>query len=167
MNLTSLLIISIALNIFFIASFFVKNEPQEKVISDDLKLFSKRKRFFTNNEQKFFVELYAVAHSLGFVVFPKPRLADIFVATGQGERRLRMLNKIQHRHVDYLLCDTKNFKPTIAVELDDSTHDTDKSKKKDKFKDDLFEHAGLPLLRQKVKWSYNRDELRDKIRTKM
>lgn len=163
MNQTSYLIISIALNIFFIASFFVSKDSQEKVDRDELQLFKKRGQFFTKNEREFFNVLKVSAENLGLIVFPKPRLADIFLATGRGEKRLRTLAKIQHRHVDYLLCDIKKFSPIIAIELDDSTHDTEKSKKKDKFKDELFAHAGVPLLRIKVTKSYNPELLKDAI----
>jgi hypothetical protein len=160
MSINAILLSSIALNILFIFSFTVKRNISEKVDPNDLTLFKKRKQFFTKNEKEFFIVLKEVGDSLNLVIFPKPRLADIFLATGLGEKRLRMLNKIQHRHVDYLLCDSKNFTPLLAVELDDSTHDTEKSQKKDKFKDELFKHAKLPLYRQKVFRSYDSDGLR-------
>jgi very-short-patch-repair endonuclease len=125
--------------------------------------FQRKRYFFSNNEKEFFYTMLEVAELLGALLFAKPRLADIILPTSTGERRLRMLNKIQHRHVDFLLCDKKYLSPVAVIELDDPTHETDKSIKKDEFKDKLFFEAGLPIYRQKLQKDYNSKKIAAEI----
>ena len=72
-------------------------------------------------------------------------------------------NKINRKHVDFVLCDTKSMQPLIAIELDDRSHNRPDRQKRDEFVDGVFEAADLPLLHIKAARSYNPKELRDEL----
>lgn len=48
-----------------------------------------------------------------------------------------------------LLCN-RDFKPICVIELDDSTHLSQRAQKNDNFKNELFKTLGLKLVRIKV-----------------
>lgn len=56
-------------------------------------------------------------------------------------------NKIQMKHVDFVVCYTTTMQPAFAIELDDRSHKQAKTIERDKFVDQVFKTAGLPLLR--------------------
>jgi hypothetical protein len=55
-------------------------------------------------------------------------------------------NKIDRKHVDYLLCDPQTVRPLLGVELDDGNHQRSDRQKRDSFVDQVFTAAGLPLV---------------------
>ena len=59
---------------------------------------------------------------------------------------MKYFAKISQKHVDFVICD-EDFQVYFALELDDSSHDTEKAKEKDLFKDRAFKAAGIPLKR--------------------
>ena len=94
-------------------------------------------------------------------VFAKVRLADIFRPTKgvSGSEWRSAQNKLDRKHVDFLLCRADNLAPVAAIELDDSSHNRPESQKNDQFKNDLFDSSGVALLRVTAKQSYNSNEV--------
>lgn len=91
-----------------------------------------------------------------FVACPKVGLQDIFFAkSGSNSQAYR--NKINRKHVDFLLCDATSYKPVMGVELDDSSHGRKDRAERDRFVDQVFAVAGLPLLRVPAARSYSTD----------
>jgi hypothetical protein len=102
------------------------------------------------------VSLYQVLVSaLGAraTICPKVNLADIvFVARPHENQAYR--NKIDRKHVDFLICDSKTMRPQCAIELDDSSHSRPARQQRDSFVDEVFKAAGLPLLRVRAQAAY-------------
>jgi hypothetical protein len=97
---------------------------------------------------------------VGYLV--KVRLGDVFT-TRKGldaSRRIRARNRINQKHVDFLLIRTSDLKPLAGVELDDSSHDAEDRQKRDVFVDGLFKSCQLPLLHVPARATYNPNELR-------
>lgn len=94
-------------------------------------------------------------------VFAKVRLADIFsVEDNQGRASWRSaFNRIQSKHVDFILCRSDDLSPLAAIELDDKSHDRNNRQERDKFLDELFDGSQIRLFRIKVQGSYNVREL--------
>lgn len=69
-------------------------------------------------------------------------------------------NRINKKHIDFVLCKPENLYPELLIELDDSTHKSDKVAKRDEFIEKLYEKTGYKLLR--VQGGGN---IEDKIRT--
>lgn len=97
---------------------------------------------------------------VGYLV--KVRLGDVFT-TRKGldaSRRTRARNRINQKHVDFLLIRTSDLKPLAGVELDDSSHDAEDRQKRDAFVDGVFQSCQLPLLHMPARATYNPNELR-------
>lgn len=85
------------------------------------------------------------------MIHPKVNLADLFFSP---TRSVVDKNRIDRKHVDFLLCDVDTHRPLLEIELDDVSHGTQRAKERDAVKDAAFESAGLPLLRLKARRAY-------------
>ncbi len=124
--------------------------------------YTKQDYFFTKAERSFYGALkQAIAGR--FEIFGKVRLADVIgVAKGTPEWQ-RHFNRINQKHVDFLLCEPKFVAPVLVIELDDSSHNRPKGQERDKFVDRALHDAGLQVLRVPAKAGYDPAELRAEI----
>ena len=99
-------------------------------------------------------------------ILSKVRLADIFYVSRPKEN-YSYFPKISQKHVDYLLCHPDTMKPILGIELDDSSHNTEKSQKRDQFVNRTFATAKLPLLRVPVQKAYKANEITVLLRNAM
>ena len=119
--------------------------------------------FISAAELNFFFNLKAVVGD-SFQLFSKVRLGDLFYAkTGEFGKNRGYTNKINQKHVDFLLCDSKTLKPILGIELDDKSHQVAKRQERDDFIDHVFEAAKLPLMHISVQRSYSQSELKSKL----
>src|SRR3990170_5054608 len=79
-----------------------------------------------------------------YVIFPKVGLNDIFFIQRPNEN-VHFFNKIFRKHVDFLLCDPKSFATSFGVEIVKPVT-KDSTRESDKFMDELFIDAGIPLV---------------------
>ncbi len=88
-------------------------------------------------------------------------LGDLFsVPKGDDASRWRIYtNKIDRKHVDFLLCDSATMQPLVGIELDDSSHQRPDRQARDLFVDGVFAAAQLPLLHIPVKRGYVTTEI--------
>jgi len=98
-------------------------------------------------------------------VFAKVRLADIFSAENSSDRAgwQSAFNRIQSKHVDFLLCRSDDLSFLAAIELDDKSHAKTDRQERDKFLDCLFANSRIKLLRIRAQKSYNTSELARKL----
>lgn len=87
------------------------------------------------------------------VVCPKVRLGDILFTT-ELRQGWKYSNRINQKHIDFLLCHPDTMRPLLAIELDDSSHQREDSQERDRFKDAAFAAAGLPLIRITTRRNY-------------
>ena len=92
----------------------------------------------------------------------KVRLADLFFVWKQRTNQAAF-NRIGMKHVDFVVCDAKTMQPLLAVELDDASHRTEKTKQRDAFVDKVFAAAKLPLMRVPAARGYVTAELREMV----
>lgn len=83
----------------------------------------------------------------------KPRLSDILFVR-QPHKNLAARNRIDRKHVDFLLCETATMTPRLVVELDDSSHQKQKTRERDELVDGALKAAGLPILHVRAAKSY-------------
>jgi len=88
------------------------------------------------------------------IVCPKVNLADVFFVVRPNEN-LSYRNRIDRKHVDFLLCDPVTMRPLLGLELDDSSHKRASRQERDRFVDAVFKTAGLPLGHVRVHASYD------------
>ncbi|MCC6801843.1 MAG: DUF2726 domain-containing protein [Anaerolineae bacterium] len=91
----------------------------------------------------------------------KVALEDLFyVRKGDDASRWRIYtNKIDRKHVDFLLCDPATMQPLVGIELDDSSYQREDRRERDAFVDEVFAAAELPLLHVAAKRAYVVDEI--------
>ena len=77
-------------------------------------------------------------------VFAKVRLVDVIRVTNESSSWRSDLNRIDRKHLDFVLCD-RNLAPVLAVELDDSSHDRIERAERDDFIDRVLATAQLPI----------------------
>ena len=65
------------------------------------------------------------------LIFAKVRLLDLVWLPKGTESRQSHLNRVQSKHVDFVLCDRDVVRPLMVIELDDSSHDRSDRKDRD------------------------------------
>ena len=119
--------------------------------------YAKKKYFFSVAERSFYEVLRRLAPN--YTLFAKVRLADVvYVTKGSGAWRT-YLNRIDRKHLDFVICDA-NLAPVLAVELDDSSHDDESRQERDAFVDQVLAASALPILHMSARRGYVPDELR-------
>lgn len=97
-------------------------------------------------------------------VLAKANLGDLFfVHDGSFGTRMGWRSRINRKHVDLLVCDSRTLRPRLGIELDDRSHVREDRRQRDAFVDKVFRAAGLPLLRVPARMTYNVQELRASI----
>ena len=97
-------------------------------------------------------------------IFSKVKLGDLFYAnTGDYGKNRSYMNRIDRKHVDFLLCDMKTLQPILGIELDDKSHQRVDRQERDDFVNHVFEAAKLPLLHFAVQRTYSHDDIRSKL----
>ena len=107
----------------------------------------KKKLLLTKNEWSFYKSLKPVADELGYSVLAKIRIADLVEVTAKDRSEWqRYFNKINKKHVDFVLAKTDNLQIVLLIELDDNSHN-ETQKQRDTFIDELYKQTGYKLLR--------------------
>jgi len=122
--------------------------------------YALRDDFLSKAELNFYRVLVGVV-SPDVTVLTKVSLGDLFYAKSGDSSEWRIYtNKIDRKHVDFLLCDRQTMQPLAGIELDDRSHQRADRQERDAFVDQVFEVTGLPLHRVRVQRSYALTELR-------
>lgn len=102
----------------------------------------------TQNELRFYKSLRNIALKYNLNVLAKVRIADIVkVESGLSRKEYTIaFNKIQSKHVDFVLASPQDLSIRMVIEVDDSSHDTAKRKQRDIFVDTLYTKVGIPIL---------------------
>lgn len=98
----------------------------------------------------------------GYSIMCKVRLADVVnVKKGLGRADWQQaFNRIQSKHLDFVVCDPNDSTVLMAVELDDQSHGQAKRQERDSFVEDVLRVAGVPLRRFTVKRGYSVEDVR-------
>jgi hypothetical protein len=87
-------------------------------------------------------------------ICPKVRLGDILDAEAGAQTRIGK-SRIDRKHVDFLLCEPTTLQPLVAIELDDSSHHRPDRQARDRFVDEAFSSAKLPLVHVRAQRQYD------------
>lgn len=120
----------------------------------------RRKEYFFSQAERSFYGVLVKAVAGEFVVLSKVRLADvIYVEKGTGTWQ-SFFNRIQSKHVDFVLCAPELMQPVLVIELDDRSHDREDRRDRDSFVDEALAAAGLPILHVPARQKYSPIELK-------
>lgn len=126
----------------------------------DLLPYCLRDDFVTEAEFAFYTALRAYLDD-SILICPKVNLADLFFPSVESGEKMRYLNKINRKHVDFLLCDAETLEPVCGVELDDSSHQREDRIRRDQFVDQVYNSAGFPLVHVPLQNGYSVSFLQD------
>lgn len=124
--------------------------------------FDKVDSIVTNSEKPFLQVLLLIIPD-DFYILTKVRLADIVKVRKGTKDYLRHFNKIKSKHIDFVICDSFNFEPLLAIELDDPSHLTEDAQDRDYVKDKVLQSSQMPILRVKTQKKYDKEILKEEI----
>ena len=108
--------------------------------------YERKDTVMSQAESAFFKRLEKVVEDR-YYIFPQIHLSALMNNKTSGRYYKVAFQRINRRSVDYVLCDKATMKPVYAVELDDTTHDTDKRKYRGSLVGSLLLDIDLPLVR--------------------
>lgn len=129
--------------------------------------FESREVLFSPAERSFLGVLEQALADGRYKVFGKVRLGDI-VKPAKGlnaSKRTTAQNRINQKHVDFLICTASDLTVVGVVELDDQSHNRDDRAGRDRFVDDALTKARIPVVRFPAKNSYAIPEVAAKLQT--
>lgn len=103
------------------------------------------RQLLTKREQQEYLKLKQYADARGWLICPKVRLWDLIEPKKGATKRQTLINKIQSKHVDFVLVD-QSMNLIGVLELDDNTHDRADRKERDSFVRDALEGAGITMI---------------------
>ena len=99
----------------------------------------------TKREHQEYLKLKQYADTRGWLICPKVRVYDLIEPKKGTGKYQELKNKIQSKHVDFVLVDPE-LNVIGVLELDDSTHDREDRKSRDSFVRDALEGAGITMI---------------------
>lgn len=113
-----------------------------------------RDHFLTPAELSFFTVLKTAVGERA-ALSTKVGLNDLFWVKTEDQSRFRIYtNRIDRKHVDFLVCDPVTMQPRVGIELDDRSHQRADRQARDEFVDQVFKAAKLPILHVPAKRAY-------------
>jgi hypothetical protein len=92
-----------------------------------------------------------------FLIMTHVRLLDLCDVVDR-EFNPSAMSRIDKKHVSFVLCDPKTFRPELAIELD-SSYDRADPRRRDSYFDEVFRVIGLNLVRQRIRREYTIAEI--------
>lgn len=132
----------------------LKSTPLKEI--DERLPYRLREHFMSTPELALFRVLQNMVQDY-YVVCPKVALNDIFYIVRPNEN-VHFFNKIFRKHVDFLLCEPDTLKPAFGIELVKPITKNE-TRQTDKFMQDLFLSAGLPLVHIPSNDHYDEEDL--------
>ncbi|MBN1460459.1 MAG: DUF2726 domain-containing protein [Armatimonadetes bacterium] len=127
----------------------------------------RRKDYLLTKAERSFFGVLRQAVGDDYLLFAKVRLADLVWIPQGTKSRQKHQNRVNPRHIDFVLCDHDAIRPLLAIELDDSSHARSDRRSRDAFVDAALAAAGLPLLRIPARAGYNVAELKSQISARL
>ena len=110
--------------------------------------FSKKKKFLTPSEVRFFKTLEQAVEGK-YYVFPQVHLPSLLSADQEEFDYYKYQDKIEREAVDYVIADKNNLSPLLAIALQFE------GQTPDDFAEMAFRDAGFPLLKIKSEKIYD------------
>ena len=103
-----------------------------------------KKRFLlTINEKNQYIKLKSYTDKHNLWLFSKVRMGDIVAPINND---YTLLNRVNRKHIDFVILAPSGY-TLAAIEIDDSSHNSEKAKYNDTIKNEILESVGIPLFR--------------------
>ncbi len=126
--------------------------------------YLKKDSVLTDSERAFYIVLKNIVGD-DFLILSQVSLLEILAVPNglSTSQRYSAKNKIQAKHIDFLLCEKESFRPLLVIELDGSSHENPRRILRDNFLKDALASAGLPFLPMPRSSRYDEVELSNRI----
>jgi hypothetical protein len=125
--------------------------------------YKSKQYFFSKAERKFYEVLKEVAGEMDMVVFAKVRLADLIYLPKSEGNWIEGWNKIKSKHIDFVLCNKESYQPTVAIELNDKSHNKNERKERDGFLRHTMDDVNIRFIEIKASKQYTKHQIKDKL----
>jgi len=126
--------------------------------------YQRRSSLLTKSELKFYEQLRDAVEGR-WAIMAMVRMADI-LRVEKGNRKFQSWqNRIQAKHIDFVLCNHETMEIVLAIELDDTSHQRPDRKERDIFVNGAFDDAGIRLLRVPIADDYDVKRLRKTLQS--
>lgn len=125
------------------------NKEPETENSDLNKLPYKKCYLLTKNEWYFYKRLKNICDKNNLHIIAKVRFADLVEidkAKIDKNEYIKYFNKINKKHVDFVLCNPENLKVIALIELDDNSHKNNERINRDKFIDEVCKITDYKII---------------------
>lgn len=140
-----LFILAIGVAAFLFILFSQRSKPTTQPLGYP---YERQPALFTPAERSFLGVLERALDG-EYSVFGKVNLADVIkVRRGlSNSERQSALNRINRKHLDFVICKGDTLDLICAIELDDKSHDLKARKERDAFLDEALGAANVPIVR--------------------
>ncbi len=156
------LVILVAVGFVLAKRFGLLNLPAAAGAGDE-KLPYRKKDYLLTKAERSFYEVLCRSLDGQTSVFAKVRLLDLVWLPKGTEKAQSHRNRVQSKHVDFVVCDRAALKPILVIELDDASHDAEDRQARDLLVDRVLAGAGLPILHVRAQQAYAPAELKGQI----
>lgn len=122
-----------------------------------------KKWYLLSPAERDFYQALCQALENRYLIFTKVRLLDLLWLPQNLPNRQTHMNRVQAKHVDFVLCHPQTVAPALVIELDDASHRLPERQERDIFLNEVLQAAGIPLLRVPVRKSFSAPALRGQI----
>lgn len=122
-----------------------------------------KKWYLLSPAERDFYEVLRQAVGNRCLIFAKARVLDLLWLPQNLSNRQTHMNRVQAKHVDFVLCDPQTVSPALVIELDDASHQLPERQERDIFLNEVLRVAGIPLLHVPVRKSFSALALRGQI----
>jgi very-short-patch-repair endonuclease len=158
--LGSIILLTFAALFFYIVKMRNKIQNEKDKVENIPWPLGVNENLITNAERSF-MGVLKIFTGDQYMIFPKVNLNDVlFIQKGTAPKlRQNIQNRINRKHLDFLLLDANTFKPVYAIELDDSSHQSVSAQRRDLVKDKALKDAGLRMIRIPAKATYTHTDI--------
>lgn len=123
--------------------------------------YEKQPLFLSTTELSFLISLEK-AFPGKYRIMSKVRLADLIKVRPRTNipQARAAFNRIQSKHIDFVVCDPLTLTPLFVIELDDKTHYLLKRQQRDDFLDNALHSASIPIFHFKAHPAYDPSDIK-------
>lgn len=144
----------IGLSVFALIVYMIKRAGKMPYVACDALLTQSELHFYNTLKQAVDGDTH---------ICMKVRMGDL-ITCSDTEWKAGWGPRVSAKHIDFVLINPTSTAIKLAIELDDSTHRTNRDRiDRDKFVNQAFDVAGVPLLRIDTRRRYDVEELKKEI----
>ncbi|MCL4199372.1 MAG: DUF2726 domain-containing protein [Phycisphaerales bacterium] len=139
-------------------------EKGERSAGRDETLPYRRKDWLLTKGEKAFYDVLCMAVNVNrHRIFCKVRLSDLLWLPKGAHEQQPHRNRIQSKHVDFVICSADALRPLLVIELDDRSHEREDRRQRDAFVDRALGAAGLPILHVPARAAYDAAQIEAEV----